>query len=46
MRIHKEGNLIILTSVLFAAVIAGSLFYFNGVNVWTCIVSAIPIIFP
>lgn len=45
MRIHKEGNLIILTSVLFAAVIAGSLFYFNGVNVWTCIVSAIPIIF-
>ena len=36
MRIHKEGNLIILTSVLFAAVIAGSLFYFNGFNVWTC----------
>ena len=30
---------------VFAAVIAGSLFYFNGVNVWTCIVSAIPIIF-
>lgn len=44
MTINKEGTSTILISFLFTAVIAFLLFRFSGVNVWTIIVSAIPLL--
>lgn len=43
MKIHKEGTTIITTAFLFAFVIGGIFFGFHGVNVWTCILTFIPI---
>ena len=45
MKIHKEGTTIILTSLFFKAVVAGSFFYFNGIKWWTITLSAIPLLF-
>ncbi len=45
MRIHKEGNTLIITSVVLFLIIATLLFYFFGIKIWTCLVSLIPFIF-
>ncbi len=42
MKIHKEGNVIITTAVLFTLIIGGSLFWFCGVNWWTCLITFFP----
>ena len=43
MRIHKEGTMMIVMSFVFALIIGGSLFYFNGVKIWTCAITFIPV---
>ncbi len=42
MKIHKEGNTIILTAVFFTLLIGGSLFYFCGVKWWTVLIAFQP----
>lgn len=43
MKIHKEGTTIITTAFIFALFIGGIFFWFHGINVWTCILTFIPI---
>ncbi len=42
MKIHKEGNTIILTSVFFTLLIGGLLFFLCGVKWWTILITFIP----
>lgn len=44
MKIHKEGTMTIALSIILTAVIAASFFYFNGIKLWTCLISAIPLL--
>lgn len=44
MKIHKEGTSMIVGSFIITIVIAALLFYYAGINVWTIIVSCIPLI--
>lgn len=43
MKIHKEGTMTIVMSLILTAIVAFLLFYYVGINVWTCIVSVIPL---
>jgi len=44
MKVNKEGTSTILMSFIFTAVLATLLFHYCGVNHWTCIFSAIPLV--
>ncbi len=43
MRIHKEGTTIIILGIISALIISSLLFFYFGIEVWTVLLSLIPI---